>query len=167
MAVLPVRRFLDPVLTQRALAVESIGAFERQLAQDLLETMAASPGCVGLAANQVGVALRAFVLDVTGHRSADSCHGEFVLFNPVLISATGESMAREGCMSVPDLTGNVRRSEIVVVKGLDIDGRKRVIEANAFEARAVLHELDHLDGMLFVHRVDSMGHDLFPRKKYK
>jgi peptide deformylase len=113
------------------------------------------------------VSLRAFSVDVTGHKKADSCHGPFVLFNPVLILARHLELAREGCLSVPDLTGNVARATEVVVRGLTPEGETRVIEANAFEARALLHELDHLDGMLFLDRVGSLSTDVFRRRRYR
>src|SRR4029077_1620006 len=125
------------------------------LAADLVDTMRASPACVGLAAPQIGVAMRAFAIDVTGHRKARSCQGEVLLFNPELLAADGPVVGREGCMSVPDLTGDVGRATHVVVRGLTADGTERIIEADAFEARALLHELDHLDGMTFLDRVAS------------
>src|SRR5438874_11207371 len=102
--------------------------------------MFAAPSCVGVAAPQVGISLRAFCVDVTGHKKADSCHGALVLFNPVLVLARHLELSREGCLSVPDLTGNVARATEVVVRGLTPGGQVRVIEANAFEARALLHE---------------------------
>ncbi len=150
-----------------AVAVTDIGPEERSLAADLFDTMFASPSCVGVAAPQIGVSIRAFSVDVTGHKKADSCHGPFVLFNPVLILARHLELAREGCLSVPDLTGNVARATEVVVRGLTPEGETRVIEANAFEARALLHELDHLDGMLFLDRVGSLSTDVFRRKRFK
>jgi len=128
--------------------------------------MRASPACVGLAANQIGVALRAFAVDVTGHKKARSCHGELVLFDPEVLLAHGPALAREGCMSVPDLTGDVARATTVVLRGLGIDGAERVVQADAFEARALLHELDHLDGLLFLDRVSSHEY-VFRRKVYK
>ena len=159
-------RLPDRRLKQPALAVSGIDDGARQLAVDLVETMRASPACVGLAAPQIGVALRAFVVDVTGHRKARSCHGEVVLFNPQLLTATAPVTAREGCMSVPDLTGEVVRASEVVLHGITPAGAERVITADAFEARAMLHELDHLDGVLFLDRVVS--HDaVFPRKVYR
>jgi len=166
MAVRPVVQLPTPVLKQRAHEVSAIGDDERALARDLLDTMAASPACVGIAANQIGVALRAFCVDVSGHKKADSCHGAFVLFNPVLLGASAPTVAREGCMSVPDLTGNVARPTEVVVQGITPEGTTRVIEANAFEARALLHELDHLDGVVFLDRVASVA-DVFRRVKYQ
>ncbi|MCZ7525139.1 MAG: peptide deformylase [Acidimicrobiia bacterium] len=167
MAALPVLRLPHPVLKRVTKPVASIGREERRLADDLLETMAASPACVGLAANQVGFDVRAFCVDVTGHKKADSCHGAFVLFNPVVVASAHPVAAREGCMSVPDLTGNVSRASEVVVRGLAPDGRERVIEADAFEARAILHEIDHLDGLLFLDRVDSFATDVFRRRRYR
>lgn len=166
MAVLPVLRIPHPVLKEPARAVGVIDAEARQLAADLIETMRASPACVGLAANQVGSSLRAFSLDVTGHKKADSCHGELVLFDAKLLVARAPESGREGCMSVPDLTGNVARATEVVVQGITPEGTERVIEANAFEARAILHELDHLDGFVFLDRVTSVG-DVFQRVKYR
>src|SRR4051794_26334744 len=128
--------------------------------------MRASPACVGIAATQIGVGVRAFAVDVTGHRKARSCHGEFVLFNPEVLLAHGPFVAREGCMSVPDLTGDVPRATTLVVRGLAPDGTDRVLEVDAFEARAVLHEIDHLDGLLFLDRVVS-GEAVFRRKVYR
>jgi len=163
----PVVRLPESVLKRVADPVAEIGPEEKALAADLLDTMFASPSCVGVAAPQIGVSLRAFSVDVSGHRKADSCHGPFVLFNPVLVLSRHQELAREGCLSVPDLTGNVARATEVVVRGLTPDGTVRVIEANAFEARALLHELDHLDGMLFLDRVGSLSTDVFRRKRYR
>jgi peptide deformylase len=167
MPVRPVVRLPEPVLKRVADPVTEIGPDEKALAADLLDTMFASPHCVGVAAPQIGVAVRAFSVDVTGHKKADSCHGPFVLFNPVLIIARRLELAREGCLSVPDFTGNVARATEVVVRGLTPDGTTRVIEANAFEARALQHELDHLDGLLFLDRVGSLSTDVFRRKRYR
>src|SRR3954462_11851024 len=124
--------------------------------------MRASPACVGLAAPQIGVSRRAFAVDVTGHKKARSCHGEVVLFNPEVVVADGPAAGREGCMSVPDLTGDVARTATLVVRGVTPDGAERVLRVDAFEARAFLHELDHLDGLLFLDRVVSRT-AVFPR----
>ena len=162
----PVLRLPDPVLKRVAEPVERIDDAARALAQDLIDTMRASPACVGIAAPQIGVSLRAFVVDVTGHRKAKSCHGEFVLFNPEILLAHGPLVAREGCMSVPDLTGDVPRATRLVVRGLTPEGADRVMQVDAFEARAVQHEIDHLDGLLFIDRVTS-GDAVFKRKVYR
>lgn len=125
-----------------------------QLAADLVATMAASPGCVGLAANQVGFDWRMFSVDVSGHPKTRTCHGPFVLCNPRLVSASRNEKAREGCLSVPDWTGDVKRATRITVTGQQPGtGETLTIETDAFEARALQHELDHLDGLLFLDRV--------------
>ncbi|MHB8680880.1 MAG: peptide deformylase [Acidimicrobiales bacterium] len=154
------------VLTARAAPVGTVDAAARRLGEDLLDTMAASPACVGLAAPQIGVARRAFCVDVTGHRKARSCHGAFVLFDPEVLTATEPETAREGCMSVPDLTGDVARATRLVVAGLGMDGERLELEVDGFEARAVQHEMDHLDGLVFLDRVAG-PHSVFPRKVYR
>jgi len=166
MAVRSVLALPDPFLQQRGAEVGHIGDDALALAADLLDTMRARPACVGLAAPQIGVGLRAFVVDVTGHRKARSCHGELVLFDPELLSSSAPAIAREGCLSIPDLTGDVARATQVVVAGTGADGARVVVEADAFEARALLHELDHLDGLLFLDRVSS-PHSVFRRKVYR
>lgn len=149
----PVVCLPEPVLSRVAQPVGEVDDAARQLAADLLDTMRGSPHSVGVAAPQIGVSRRAFCVDVTGHRKARSCHGEVVLFDPVVVSAGRVEVGREGCMSVPDLTGDVARATELVVQGTGIDGRLVTIEADAFEARALQHELDHLDGRLFTDRL--------------
>ncbi len=166
MAVRGVLHFPHPVLKTAAADVGDIDADARALVDDLIDTMRASPACVGLAANQIGVARRAFVADVTGHKKADSCHGLIVLFDPEIVSTDGLLIAREGCMSVPDLTGDVPRASEIVVRGRNADGEVVRIAANAFEARALQHEIDHLDGTLFLDRVQS-HRSVFQRRTYR
>src|SRR5205807_3180810 len=125
----------------------------RTLADDLVDTMRASPACVGLAAPQIGVNLRVCIVDVTGHRKARSCHGRVVLVNPEVVLVHGPVAGREGCMSVPDLTGDVARATTLIVRGTTLEGADRVLRVDAFEARALQHEIDHLDGVLFLDRV--------------
>jgi peptide deformylase len=166
-AVRPVLRLPAPVLKERAAEVADVhDPAVQALAVDLVDTMRASPACVGLAANQIGVGLRVFAVDVTGHRKARSCHGELVVVNPVLEVAEAAELAREGCMSVPDLTGDVARATRVTLSGLSPAGAPVVVEADAFEARALLHELDHLDGAVFLDRVASPS-SVFRRRVYR
>lgn len=167
MAVVPVLVLPHPHLKQPTRPITEIGDSERVLAAMLLETMRESPACVGLAANQIGDDRRAFCVDVTGHRKADSCHGQFVMFNPELLEASDPEPAREGCLSVPDLTGTVMRATQVTIRGLSLESEEVTLEANAFEARAILHELDHLEGLLFLDRVSSLTSDVFRRKRYQ
>ena len=144
------------VLSHPCAQVDPTAADVVQLAADLLATMAVSPGCVGLAANQVGVAWRVFSLDVSTHPKTRICHGRFVLVNPVITQATRNEKAREGCMSVPDFTGDVKRATRLVVTGqVPVTGPTVTLTTDAFEARAVQHEVDHLDGLLFLDRVVS------------
>jgi peptide deformylase len=166
---LPVRPVLvlpDPGLKRVSAPVGRVDAAARALAADLVDTMRATAACVGLAAPQIGVDLRAFVVDVTGHRKARSCHGELVLFDAEVVHAEAPVLAREGCLSVPHFTGDVARASRVVVRGVSPEGTERTLEVDAFEARAVLHEIDHLDGLLFLDRVVS--HEaVFRRKVYR
>jgi peptide deformylase len=129
---------------------------------DLLDTMAAHPGCVGLAAPQIGEPVRIVVVDVSEHPRAETSNGLLVLVNPRLTASSGSVVRREGCLSIPDLTANVRRAE-----RLTVETRDAAIESEGFEARCLLHELDHLDGVLFLDRVDSLATDVFRRKTYQ
>jgi peptide deformylase len=143
------------------------GTTDAELIADLVDTMAASPACVGLAAPQIGVSRRAFVLDVSGHPKTTVCHGLVVLLDPVIVESSGRVVGREGCMSVPDLTANVARATSIVVSGTTPDGERRVIATEGFEARGFQHEIDHLDGLLILDRVASLTTDVFRRKVYK
>lgn len=167
MPVRSVRLAPDPVLSRPAAPADPAAASTIALAADLVDTMRASPGCVGLAAPQVGVGERVCCLDVTGHRKARSCAGLLVLVNPVLLAAADPEIAREGCLSVPDLTGDLARARRVTVAGvLPGSGQELLVEADAFEARALLHELDHLDGLLFLDRVAGAG-SVHARRRYR
>jgi peptide deformylase len=128
------------------------------VARDLLDTMRSFPGCVGLAAPQIGELVRVAVIDCSEHPRAVDPNGLMVLVNPRITWSQGAELGREGCLSIPELTGNVRRAT-----SLEIDGKPSV----GFEARCIQHELDHLDGILFLDRVESLAHDLFVRKVYK
>ena len=165
MAVRPVNRLPDRVLKTRASEVG--GSTEEQLVADLLETMSVSPACVGLAAPQIGVSRRVIAVDITGHPKATICHGLVVLIDPVILQSSGREVGREGCMSVPDLTANVARATEIVIRGRTPEGEDKVIATEGFEARAFQHEIDHLDGLLILDRVDSLTTDVFRRKTYK
>lgn len=156
----------DPVLSTACSEVDPTDAATAQLAADLLATMAVSPGCVGLAANQIGVAAAVFCLDVSAHPKTRTSHGRFVLVNPAIVSATRNERSREGCLSVPDFTGEVKRATRLTVAGaLPGTGAEVEIETDAFEARAIQHEVDHLLGKLFLDRVAG-AHHIYPRRTY-
>jgi peptide deformylase len=136
------------------------------LAADLIATMKVSPGCVGLAAPQVGVGVQVFAVDVTEHPKAATTHGAFVLCNAKIIEASRWKAGREGCMSVPDLTGDVKRAGRIVVEAvLPGSGEPVTVTTDAFEARALQHEIDHCAGKLFLDRVAG-AHAIYQRKVY-
>lgn len=166
MAQRPVVGLPNPVL---GVATPTITAFDdslRALVADLLDTMRVSPGCVGLAAPQIGVSQRVAVIDLRGHKKAPVNHGELVLVNPVIEAHGDTDLMREGCMSVPDFTGDVVRATSLTLAWNDEHGASYRDEFVGFEARAVQHELDHLDGLLFLDRV-SGREAVFRRKVYK
>ena len=166
-AVRPVLRAPAAGLSGRAGEVDPLDPDVLVLAADLLATQRVSPGCVGLAATQLGVPWRVFSLDVTGHPKTRTCHGAMVLVNPVLESATRWEKGREGCLSVPDLTGDVKRATRVVVRGeVPGTGESVLVETDAFESRALQHEIDHLDGLLFLDRLAG-AHALHARQVYR
>jgi peptide deformylase len=134
----------DPILSSKAQAVSRVSRRVRRLACDMLETMYAASG-VGLAAPQVGVRKRVIVVDVG--------ENPITLVNPDIAAAEGEQVGLEGCLSVPDLVGEVRRAEWVAVNGLNLQGRPVTVEGEGLLARALQHEVDHLDGVLFVARL--------------
>jgi peptide deformylase len=133
-----------------------------RVAKDLLDTMDSFGHCVGLAAPQLDELVRIVVVDVSEHPKATTSHGRLVLVSPVVVRREGGEVAREGCLSIPHLTANVRRATNIVVEAA---GGERV-ETEGFEARCLLHEIDHLDGILFLDRVDSLATDVFRRKRY-
>ena len=156
----------DPVLGLKGDPVDPTAPEIQQLVEDLFATMAVSPGCVGLAAPQIGVPARVFVVDVSAHPKTRTCHGAFALCNAEVVSASRWEKGREGCMSVPDLTGDVRRAANLVVTGVAPGTGEHVeIQTNAFEARALQHEIDHCAGYLFLDKVAG-AHAIYARKTY-
>jgi len=162
-----------PVVAAPAAVLSTVGAEVDptapeivQLAADLVATMRVSPGCVGLAAPQVGVGVQVFAVDVTGHPKAVTTHGPFVLCNAKIVEASRWKAGREGCMSVPDLTGDVKRAGRVVVEAVAPGtGEPITLTTDAFEARALQHEIDHCAGKLFLDRVAG-AHAIYQRKVY-
>jgi peptide deformylase len=132
---------------------------------DLEQTMQAGQGSVGIAAPQVGHFERIVIVDVSSKPKIKH-HGRLILINPEITDWKGFKVGREGCMSVPDYTGNVIRAKNIHLKALDENGIEYEYDMEGYEARAVQHEIDHLDGLLFLDRLVSRRHDLFQRKVY-
>ena len=160
--------FPHPLLKKRSHRIERFDEEIDQLIADLIDTMRAGPGSVGVAAPQIGVSLAACVVDVSGNRHGkDNNHGLLVLLNPEVVARSGAAIMREGCMSVPDYTGDVERATTITLAYTDRDGNPQTVEASGFEAVAIQHELDHLDGILFLDRIASLKTGLFRRKNYQ
>ena len=146
MALYPIRQFGDPVLRQRSREIENIDGALVRLVEDMIETMYDAPG-VGLAAPQVGVERRLFVYDVGD--------GPFAVINPVIVESSGEWTYDEGCLSIPELSWEIVRPNEVHLAGIDLDGNDVDIEADELLGRCFQHEMDHLDGILIVERLDA------------
>jgi len=147
MATIPVRSLPDSVLRQKAKRIRAFDSSVRRLAEDMIETMHAVDG-VGLAAPQVGVSLRLIVVGLPGE-------AEMVLINPEVVRRKGERLLNEACLSVPGYVGQVKRAESVTVKGVGLDGKGVRIRAVGLLAQALEHEVDHLNGVLYIDHVDS------------
>ena len=159
----PILRLGVSSLRDTAKPVDAITVLIEKLVDDMIETMYAAPG-VGLAAPQVGVALRIFVVDISVGRDPD---GLLVLINPEFVERGGVQLEEEGCLSVPGFNATVVRPTRAVVKGLDRHGEPRQHEGTGLLARAFQHEMDHLDGMLFVDRLRGIKRDMIVRKIHK
>ena len=146
MQTLPIRQYGDPVLTQATTEIENIDGKVAALAETMIETMYEAPG-VGLAANQIGVQKRLFVYD--------KGDGPVVVVNPVIVESDGEWTYEEGCLSVPGLSWEITRANAIHLIGYDLDGNEVDVEADEYEGRIFQHEMDHLDGVLLIERLDA------------
>ncbi|GAB0149811.1 peptide deformylase [Marichromatium sp. PS1] len=165
MAILDILKLPDPRLKQVSIPVEHFDAALRDFVADLEETRQDGPAAVGIAAPQVGRFERIVIVDCSSRPKTPN-HGNLVLVNPEIVHWEGYEMGREGCLSVPDYTGNVIRATQIRLRAQDPEGAVHEYEMEGYEARAVQHEIDHLDGMLFVDRVVSRRTDLYQRKTY-
>ncbi len=169
MAILNILKYPDRFLRTKAVPVESIDDSIKRLVSDMAETMYASRG-IGLAAVQVNVARRVIVLDVPKNDESDEererQRGKNIvaLINPVIVSSSGSIRYDEGCLSVPGITAEVERSENISVKALNSEGREVGIEASGLFSIAIQHEIDHLDGMLFIDRLSRLKRELVKRR---
>ena len=167
MAILEILKIPDPRLKQESDPVEFFDDDLRAFIADLEETRQAGPAAVGIAAPQVGHFQRVVILDCSQTRKPVPNHGHLILVNPEITHWDGFELGREGCLSVPDYTGNVIRAERIKLAAQDAQGKSHEYEMEDYEARVLQHEVDHLDGLLFLDRVVSRRTDLFQRKVYK
>jgi len=159
-ALLDICTYPNPVLRQKAKSVKNIDTSLQRFIDDMIDTMYDAPG-IGLAANQVGRPLSVIIVDI----QREECeYGLIVLINPELVSAQGEVSYEEGCLSVPDYFATVKRNGEIVVRGLDRDGNEIRIAANGMLAIALQHEMDHLEGKLFIDRINPVARDIFKRR---
>ena len=148
MSVLPIRTLPDPVLRQKSKRVKTIDGSIQKLIENMLETVRAAPGRAGLAAPQVGTSLRVIVIDIPGAENV-------VLINPEIVKRSGERPVTEGCLSVPGYYGEIKRAESVTAKGRDASGKEIRIKAEELLAQALEHEIDHLNGILYIDHLES------------
>ena len=166
MAILDVLVYPDTRLKRVSSPVKNIDDDLSKFIFDLEETMRAGPPSVGIAAPQVGRFERIVIIDVSSKPDIPN-HGKLVLINPKIVSKQGSVVGREGCLSVPDYTGNVMRAEALTLQALNLVGKTVNYQMEGFEARAISHEIDHLEGILFLDRLVSRRNSLFRRKAYK
>jgi len=167
MALRPVLQFPDPRLKRVSAPIEKITDEIRALAQDMLDVMYDEPG-IGLAAPQIGEAIRLIVVDTDWKdEEAGGEKSPLVLVNPEILQREGTVIWTEGCLSVPDFTAEVERAERVRVRGLDLEGREHVEDAEGLRAVCFQHELDHLDGILFIDRISRLKRSLYVSRRKK
>ncbi len=165
MSARPLVLYPDPRLKTPCAAIAALDDSVRGWAADLLAAMdAAPPRTVGIAAPQVGILSRLAIVDTARNPKHPGGHGLLILVNPQIIAAEGEQVFREGCLSLPDYTANIRRAQNITVTALNLDGEQISITSEGFEAVVLQHEIDHLDGLLFLDRVANVKTDLFRRK---
>jgi peptide deformylase len=166
MAVLPIRTLPDPILRQKAKRVGVIGPSVKKLIKDMLETMHAVPGRAGLAGPQVGISLRVIVICVPEEEEKEE---DVVLVNPEIVKTKGERIVQEGCLSIPGYVGEIKRAEQVTAKGKKADGTEMRIKAEGMLAEALEHEIDHLNGILYIDHLESPDklHKIQPEGDYE
>jgi len=163
MAIREIRKYPDPVLRNKTSRVERVDSALDRLIEDMVETMHAAPG-VGLAANQVGVSLQLAVIDLSSREDEGQRHPLIVIINPEILSMEGSVIEEEGCLSIPDYAEKVKRAARVRVRAQDRSGKPFEIEAEGLLAKAFQHEIDHLNGLLFVDRLSPLKKSIFKRR---
>ena len=165
MPKLQVATIPDPILNKIASKISDITPSIIQLTSDMVQTIESYPNCVGIAAPQVFKSLRIIIVDVSRYSKPYPNKGRLILINPSIIKGEGECFGREGCLSIPDFTANIKRFAKIVVKAVNEKGDCLEFLAEGFESIVIQHEIDHLDGILFLDRVNSLKTDVFRRKQ--
>jgi len=163
MSIHVIRTYPDSVLRVKTARVEKIDNSLDQLIQDMIETMHAAPG-VGLAANQIGVSLQLAVIDLSSREDDEQRHPLMVIINPEILSVEGDVVEEEGCLSIPDYAEKVKRASKVRVRAQDQTGKSFEITAEGLLAKALQHEIDHLNGVLFIDRLSPLKKNVFKRR---
>ena len=166
MALREIRTYPDPVLRKKTSRIEHIDNSLDRLIEDMVETMHAAPG-VGLAANQVGVPLQLAVIDLSSREDEDQRHPLLVIINPEILSMEGSVIEEEGCLSIPDYAEKVKRAARIKVRAQDRTGKQFELEAEGLMAKALQHEFDHLNGLLFVDKLSPLKKSFFKRRYKK
>ena len=159
MAILPILQYPDPRLSQTGKPVDIVDASVRKVVEDMFETHYAQENCAALAATQLGIPLRITVIDFSEEKNSPLC-----LINPTIVSRSGETNTKEGCMSVKGLYEKVKRAEVIRVQALDQHSKELDFEADGFMAKCIQHELDHLDGILFINRLSPLRQKMVSRR---
>ena len=162
MAIQEIRKYPDPVLRKKTSRVARIDDSIHRLIEDMVETMHAAPG-VGLAANQVGVPLQVAVIDLSSREEKTEHHPLLVIINPEILFMEGAVVEEEGCLSIPEYAENVRRAARVKVRAQDRAGKSFELEAEGLLAKALQHEIDHLNGLLYIDRLSPLKKNIFRR----
>lgn len=165
MAIREIRTYPDPVLRNKTGRVEKIDSSLDRLIEDMVATMHAAPG-VGLAANQVGVPLQLAVIDLSSRENEEQRHPLLVIINPEILAMEGSVTEEEGCLSIPDYSEKVKRAAKVKVRAQDRTGKSFELEAEGLLAKALQHEIDHLNGLLFVDHLSPLKKNIF-RRRYR
>ena len=165
MPVMKIFEYPDPILKQVSQKVTVFDSSLEKFLKDFVETLNSHKYCVGLAAPQVGNLQRIIAIDISRARKPHPNNGLLILINPKILEASNYKIVREGCLSIPDFTANVKRAMDIVIAYQDSKGETKTLATKDFEAHAVQHEMDHLDGILFLDKIANPASDLFRRKQ--
>lgn len=166
MTILPVLEYPDPILKQLSREVTNFNSSLETFLKDFIETLNSHKYCVGLAAPQAGNLQRIIGIDISRARKPHPNNGLLILINPKILEASDFKIVREGCLSIPDFTANVKRAMDIVVAYQNAKGETKTLSTKDFEAHAIQHEIDHLDGILFLDKMANPASDLFRRVRY-